>query len=456
VVLNFGTEFFLTSRHNVSDAELKRLLITGYMAAICIIAAVFYLFYDLANGVWYGAPAHCVLLIGGIFTMILLRAGYNKIPRILICLCVNLVIGWLTLLDPFKAGAFVFYIPIVLSAFIIFGSDKFNISIALTAFTGIIFSSVYLTDLRSSMVIEVSPEYIRQSFIVNILIASVISILEVYFLMHLNEEIESKLRHNQNETQLRNEELRKLNIELDRFVYSVGHDLRSPLSSILGLIQVASLTHDVDELKKIFELVKDRVNVQDNFIKEIMDYSRNARTETLSEEIHLNTIVHEVLESLSYLDKSFPVLRIVNISNDLIIVIDKVRLKILLSNLIQNAIKYADSTKPQPFVEIGFDEAAPSLYVKDNGIGIDAEHHSKIFEMFYRASEKSKGSGLGLFISSEVANKLNAKISVESAAGEGSTFQINFNDNLKIYRSVRQENNFSNSSVSSDIQSSTV
>jgi signal transduction histidine kinase len=452
VVLNFGAEFFLTAKHNVSDAELKRLLITNYMAATCVIAAIFYLVYDFANGVWYGVPAHCILLVGAILTIVLLRAGYNKLPRILICLCVNLVIGWLTLLDPFKAGAFVFYIPIVISAFIIFGSDKFNISIALTAFTGLIFSVVYLTDLRSSMVIEVSPEYIRQSFIVNIIIATVISILEVYFLMHLNEVIETKLRHNQNETLLRNEELKKLNVELDRFVYSVSHDLRSPLSSILGLIQVASLTHDVDELKKIFELVKDRVNVQDNFIKEIIDYSRNARTELLSEEIYLKVIVHEVLQSLSYLDKGFPVARVVNIQDDLVITIDRVRLKILLSNLIQNAIKYADCTKPQPFVEIGFAETSRSLYVKDNGVGIGAEHHEKIFGMFYRASEKSKGSGLGLFISSEVANKMNAQITVDSVVGKGSIFQVYFKDNLLIKHVVEQENNV-NTSVDSDIQS---
>jgi signal transduction histidine kinase len=92
------------------------------------------------------------------------------------------------------------------------------------------------------------------------------------------------------------------------------------------------------------------------------------------------------------------------------------------------------------------------LYVKDNGVGIGAEHHEKIFGMFYRASEKSKGSGLGLFISSEVANKMNAQITVDSVVGKGSIFQVYFKDNLLIKHVVEQENNV-NTSVDSDIQS---
>ena len=105
---------------------------------------------------------------------------------------------------------------------------------------------------------------------------------------------------------------------------------------------------------------------------------------------------------------------------------DSMRLKIVLSNLIDNSLKYRDEKKEKPFIRI---EAAERddvklIIVKDNGVGIDQAYLDKIFHMFFRASENSKGSGLGLYIVKETLGKINGSIQVESSLGSGTTFMV--------------------------------
>ena len=106
--------------------------------------------------------------------------------------------------------------------------------------------------------------------------------------------------------------------------------------------------------------------------------------------------------------------------------IDKLRLTIIISNLLSNAITYSDSTKPQKTIEVFADVNNNNIEitVKDNGVGIDEQYHNKIFDMFFRASLESKGTGLGLYIVKEAVNKLNGKISVSSVLGQGTSVLV--------------------------------
>ena len=114
------------------------------------------------------------------------------------------------------------------------------------------------------------------------------------------------------------------------------------------------------------------------------------------------------------------------ISHDFEILVDANRLKVILANLISNAIRYADLTKTNPhiLIEAKEDDTNTKIEVKDNGQGIAAEHHSKIYDMFYRASHNSKGSGLGLYIVKETLMRLGGSIELTSEVGEGSTFTV--------------------------------
>ena len=225
---------------------------------------------------------------------------------------------------------------------------------------------------------------------------------------------------------LRNAQLAKTNEELDRFVYSASHDMRAPLSSMQGLIFLAEKASSPDEIKDCFDRMKSRVGVMEGFIRKLTDYSRNSRLQIDLKEIQLHDLIKEIIDPLVY---SFNIGKIDvqnRVASDLSISSDPHRLRIILSNLFANAINYSDALKPKReiIIETVQSNTNWSLTVRDNGIGISEEHLPKIFDMFYRASGTSEGSGLGLYIVKETVNKLGGTISVQSKVGEGSDFTI--------------------------------
>ena len=112
--------------------------------------------------------------------------------------------------------------------------------------------------------------------------------------------------------------------------------------------------------------------------------------------------------------------------SDTVINSDRSRLKAVLGNLVYNAVKYHDVSKKKRFVQVSAEikENCIAVCVKDNGIGIAEEFKPKIYDMFFRASESSKGSGLGLYIVKETLDRLKGSITCQSVENEGSTFEI--------------------------------
>ncbi len=223
-----------------------------------------------------------------------------------------------------------------------------------------------------------------------------------------------------------NQELRKLNEELDRFVYSASHDLRAPLASVLGLVEIARLETTVSGKDECLGMINSSIKKLDGFITDIIDFSRNQRVEIQIDKIDIEQEVKEVLNDLKYLDK-FEKINISVVSHEnRHFMTDGLRLRVILKNLVANAIRYHDLQKEDPFIkiEIKYSPEAATINVSDNGIGIDSEHLKNIFKMFYRADETSNGSGLGLYIVKESIEKLQGKIEVHSKLKEGTTFTI--------------------------------
>jgi PAS domain S-box-containing protein len=220
--------------------------------------------------------------------------------------------------------------------------------------------------------------------------------------------------------------LAKTNAELDRFVYSTSHDLRAPLSSVLGLISIAKKTQDPEEVRHCLTMMKERIHHLEEFIHEIIDYSRNARIEVKRLPTNLYQLINDVVENLRHAEGSENIFVKYDIPKDLDLKTDESRLKVVLNNLIGNSIKYSDIEKENQFISVKTSQGQDriSIFIEDNGVGISQEHHSKIFDMFYRASEKSQGSGLGLYIVRETVHKLGGDISFESIPGKGTTFEI--------------------------------
>ncbi len=230
----------------------------------------------------------------------------------------------------------------------------------------------------------------------------------------------------ENAIKQKNEELIKINIELDRFVYSASHDLRAPISSLLGLLEVARLENNMSAMEKLLDMQKRTLLKLDNFIQDIVNYSRNNRMKVINEPVDFKALIEGVFEQLHFMNQLNKLEQRILVAPDLNYLGDSNRMTVILNNLISNAIKYADVTKPNPFVEVSVEKTEEGilLTVADNGEGIDELHLPKIFEMFYRATQHSTGSGIGLYIVSEIIQKVKGKIEANSKKGVGSTFRI--------------------------------
>lgn len=423
-ILNDLKKYFVRDDPTVSRTEQKRLILTFNLALVCAAVSIIYSALDIVSNVLHSLPVYLFLLIMPIVSLFLLRGGQYNAAKITLMISANLVIFWTAIIDPFETGVFLFFIPTGIGAFAMLGFTHNKTGFLLTLLTAVLFLIAYTTDIQLFDLARPSEEYIITSFIFNYFISLTISVLIVYFQMNLNRASEKELIQKENFANQKNNELLKVNEELDRFVYSVSHDLRSPLSSILGLINIARLTQDRQELDEILSMIKGRVNSQDHFIREIIDYSRNARTETTIEPINLWQLTDEVILSLKYHGDADKLEFRNHVPEDLIIHSDRIRLRVIMSNLVGNSIKYHDYSKTAPFIEIRTDSTAETICVEDNGSGMSPDHQQKIFQMFYRGSDKSTGSGLGLFITKEAVAKLGGKISVHSAVGEGSIFKV--------------------------------
>ena len=230
----------------------------------------------------------------------------------------------------------------------------------------------------------------------------------------------------ENEILEKNTALTKINAELDKFVYSVSHDIRSPLMSILGLVNMAETEIKDPVSLEYFNMVKNNVNRLDTFTMEIIQYSRNARTDIIVDILNLKDFVMEIVGSLRYHEKAFGLSFIVEIKDMELFATDKSRLNGILTNLISNAIKYQKKEGKNGYVKISaqLEGGICTLEIEDNGEGIALEKQHAIFDMFTRYSQNSKGSGLGLYIVKENLAKICGNISVESVPGQGSRFTI--------------------------------
>lgn len=223
----------------------------------------------------------------------------------------------------------------------------------------------------------------------------------------------------------RNRELRKVNNELDKFVYSASHDLRAPLASVLGLINIARIDKDSDK-ENYLNLIEKSILKLDTFIQEIIDFSRNARLEVSGDKIHFENLIQDIVDNLKYLDEQNKIKKLIRVSGTGEFYTDEKRLRIILSNLIGNAIKYQNPRIDNSFVDIDVTYSSNEAIVRiiDNGVGIEEKHLENIFKMFYRATDTGSGSGLGLYIVKEAIAKIHGSVHVVSKFEEGSTFTV--------------------------------
>jgi len=222
------------------------------------------------------------------------------------------------------------------------------------------------------------------------------------------------------------EELKTRNTELDNFVYKVSHDLRAPLSSILGLVNLARLPGNTDNPMDYINLIGEKVDRLDHFISDVLSHSKNLKLDVAVAKVDLREVIAHTFSDLSYLHGASEIKQNVSIEG-IDFYNDPWRVAEILRNLISNSIKYRNldhRTQSEVNIKIRIDHLRADISFTDNGIGIDPESLDRVFEMFFRASEQSDGSGIGLYIVKNAVDKLGGQISVQSKVGIGTRFHI--------------------------------
>jgi signal transduction histidine kinase len=223
----------------------------------------------------------------------------------------------------------------------------------------------------------------------------------------------------------KNGQLTKLNSELDQFVYSTSHNLRGPLTSMMGLIKLARIEEEFHK-ETFLTMMESMVHKLDHTLKDIIDHSANARTEIKSEPVDLKEMINLTFKNLAYLEGAAYISTQITIEQECSFFSDINRLKIIFHNLASNAIQYHDLSKPLPLISVNVSVKKDRALITftDNGSGIPEVYTEKIFDMFTRGTTKSSGSGLGLYIVKETINMLKGHITVSTKPAQGTTFHI--------------------------------
>lgn len=221
-------------------------------------------------------------------------------------------------------------------------------------------------------------------------------------------------------------ELQKANYELDNFVYHASHDLRAPLRSIMGLINLLRLEKTASGKEHCLEMIEGSIKRLDNLVIDLLQISRGSRTSNAVEDICLATEINNSITNFYHIEDSHDIRIMTRISQPVTFVSDLTRIRIVLNNLISNAVKYRNLNGDQShiLIETEVDRKQAVIIIKDNGQGIPESKVSSIFDMFVRATDNQQGSGLGLYIVKNVVEKLGGKISVESQENVGSAFRV--------------------------------
>jgi signal transduction histidine kinase len=223
-----------------------------------------------------------------------------------------------------------------------------------------------------------------------------------------------------------NDELVKINKEVDSLVYSVSHNLRAPLMSLIGLLHLSRQENRIEVIRDYNKMMENVIHKLDDTLKEILDYSRNARQDLQVERVDFRKLISDTLDKLRFMPTFNSIDVQVSIDEKVEFRSDYYRLSVIANNLISNSIKYADLRKEKPIfhISITVDTTRAVLRFADNGIGIDNALLPKIFDMFFRGTTEREGSGLGLYIVHEAVHKVGGKIDVKSEFGKGTVILL--------------------------------
>ncbi len=219
-------------------------------------------------------------------------------------------------------------------------------------------------------------------------------------------------------------ELEKTNDELNRLVYSTSHDLRSPLASIMGVLNLAKMENSIKDPNGYLKMISICTSKMDDYIKKIIEYYKSIRVDEVNDDIDFKKIVQENIQLCKMQN---PTLQFdLNVVQEIPFVNDAFRISIIFDNLITNAMKYQKPNEKNQRIgiDVSVQKDKAKILIEDNGIGVSEKDLANIFTMFFRSTSNVNGLGIGLFIVREALAKIKGEISVQSELGKGTKFFI--------------------------------
>jgi signal transduction histidine kinase len=354
------------------------------------------------------------------------ESGRHLLAKILLLSFLNIFFFFYSLITPLEIGIYVFYFPWVAAAALIFSSEERVWRLLFISLSVVFLLIIFISDIQLYSNLQFEYEEIARPFVVNVVMSLLVTAIFIYFMIQLNEASEERLRKLTSEIRQKNSELQISNEQLDRFVYSASHDIKLPVIAIKGLTNIGMMDSKDQQSLAYFSKINSQTDKLSRFLLEMIDYTRNNKTNVRLEQVKIGDLVDEVIENLSHLENAprIEFKKFIRIEENLMI--DRVRIMIILNNLISNAIKYHNYDIANPWVKIMISKLDGKIQVliADNGLGINDEYKDKVFEMFFRGSDSAIGSGLGLFIVKETVEKMNGKIMLSTTEGEGACFRI--------------------------------
>ncbi len=243
-------------------------------------------------------------------------------------------------------------------------------------------------------------------------------------LVSINSNLENIVTERTSSLRKMNDELINSNNELDHFIYRASHDLKGPIARLLGITILAKMDNKDEVLKEYIELIE-KGAVDMNKVLNKLNNIHFINRETINrEDIEFQKIIKECKANLSnYIENSDLIVNL-DVETNFGLKSDPILMKIIIENLLENAVIFKKTKKVQIEVSLRTSRKTIIISVEDNGVGIRKEQKEKIFEMFYRGSERSKGNGLGLYLVRKAVQKLQGKIQIESEEGKYACFTI--------------------------------
>lgn len=257
-------------------------------------------------------------------------------------------------------------------------------------------------------------------------VALVVFLILLAFLIFRQRKLNLELRVNIGERMARENQLQLVNDELNTLVFKSSHDLKSPLNSIKGLVEVARDEENLETVHQYMGMMHQRLDQLTAFVTNLLSIGQLESQASRVTEVHPARLLESIISGLQNMEGISELEIKQEIPGDLILKTDELTLRSALQNLVSNAAKYQKMDAEDSFCRIGgsIENGYLKITVQDNGIGIKSENLPRLFDNFTRFSTQAEGNGIGLYYVRKSILKLGGNIVAQSEFGKGTEFVL--------------------------------